>query len=68
MGDDKFWNCFVEGTSGGYHYKHTTLESARQEAERLARMPSNKGRKVFVMECVCWCEVPETPVEWRETN
>jgi hypothetical protein len=66
MGSDKFWNCFVEDTNGGYHYKHATLESAKQEAERLARMPGNKGRRVFVTECLCYCEVPETPVEWHE--
>jgi len=66
MGDYKFWNVWVEGTDGGYHNKHTTLESARQEAERLARIPSNKGQKVFVVECVCWCEVPEAPIEWHD--
>lgn len=31
----KFWNCWVEGTNGGYHYKHATFEQAKQEAERL---------------------------------
>ena len=62
--ENKFWNCWVDGTSGGYHYKHTTFEDAKAEAERLARMPSNMGHKVYLMECISYCEVPEIPIEW----
>jgi len=62
---DKFWNCLVEGTDGGYHYKHETLDQAIEEAKRLARQPYNKGKKVFVLEATGYCEVPETPVEYH---
>ncbi len=62
----KFWNCFVEGSNGGIHFMHSTRLDACQEAERLARQPQNKGKKVFVMEGGVYCLVPETPVEWHE--
>ena len=60
----KYWTVFVEGTDGGRHYRHTSLASANTEAERLAQLPLNRGRKVFVMEMVAYCYVPETPVNW----
>ena len=59
----KFWCCYVNGT-GGFRYQHPTLEDARGEAERLARMPTNRGCKVFVLEAQDFCSVPETPVFW----
>lgn len=62
---EKFWNCWVEGTDGGFHYRHSSLEVAKQEAERLARMPSINHRKVYVLELVAYCEVPEIPVDWH---
>lgn len=64
MGEAKFWNCLVEQTDGGFHYKHDSLDSAITEAKRLARLPGNKGRKVYVLEVVGYCEVPEIPVEY----
>lgn len=66
MGDNKFWTCFVEGTSGGYDCKHDNLGSAMTEAERFARMYSNRGKKVYVLELVFFCEAQETPVHWTE--
>lgn len=68
MAQEKFWLCWAESTEGGYHYGHGTLESARQEAERLARMPGNRGRKVYILECIAYCAVPEAPVEWHEVS
>uniref|UniRef100_A0A6M3JYG5 Uncharacterized protein n=1 Tax=viral metagenome TaxID=1070528 RepID=A0A6M3JYG5_9ZZZZ len=61
----KFWNCLVEGTYGGYHYRHSSFEQAKTEAERLARLGSNRGKKVYVLEVIGYCEVPEIPVEWK---
>jgi len=63
MGEEetKFWLCWVEGTDGGFHYRHSTLEGARVEAERLAR---NTERKVYVLEMISFCIVTETPVTW----
>ena len=62
----KFWNCLVQETDGGYHYKHASLEDATQEAERLARLSSNRGKRVYILEAISFCEVPEVPVEWHE--
>ena len=59
-----FWLCFVEGTYGGFHFKHYTLEAAKKEAERLAQLPDNKGKQVYVLGVIGSCEVPETPVTW----
>lgn len=61
---EQIYTCFVEGTDGGRHHKHFTEPDACKEAERLARQPQNKGRKVYVMETIGYCIVPETPVEW----
>ncbi len=59
---ERFWECYVEGTDGGRHYKHETLESAQREAERLARLT---GETVYVFECVGKCRVVESPVRWE---
>lgn len=59
---ETFWECYVEGTNGGYHYKHRTLSNARLEAERLARLT---GETVYLFECIGKCRVEETPVKWE---
>ena len=51
----KFWMLFVEG-SNGFTYRHETPEAAETEAERLARMPSNSNKKVFVLESIEYCQ------------
>ena len=48
----QFWICFVQFSQGGNHYQHYTFESAKTEAERLALLPGNEGRNVYVMLCV----------------
>ena len=64
---DKFWNCWIEDTTDGFHYKHPTLEEAKQEAERLQRMPSNRDKRVYIMELICYCEILELtpPIAWH---
>jgi len=61
---EKFWCCLVEGTDGGFHFRHATFEDARQEAERLAQLDYVKGKRVYVLEAISYCEVPQ-PVEWH---
>ena len=61
----QFWTCFVEGTNGGGHFQHPTFDEAKDEAERLARMLLNQGKKVHVLEEVGYAIVPESPVEWH---
>lgn len=58
----KFWECYVEGTDGGRHYRHYTLESAQTEAERLARLT---GGIVYVFEFVGKCRIEPTPIKWE---
>jgi len=54
-----WWECYVQGTDGGRHYRHWTLRSARIEAERLAW---RTGEPVYVYECVGKC-TPE--ITWE---
>lgn len=61
---DSFWICWVEGTDGGRHYPHPSLESAEIEAERLARLPNVQGRKVYLFKCIGICKVVPAPVTW----
>jgi len=62
---NRFWTCWVKGTNGGYGYQHTTREDAVQEAERLAGLPVNQGREVYMLELVGCCKKPP-PVQWEE--
>lgn len=48
----QFYTCWVEDTSGGYGYKHPNFEDARKEAERLANLPGNDGKQVYVLCCL----------------
>lgn len=59
---ERFWECYVEGTNGGRHYKHYSLALAQLEAERLARLT---GDKVYLFECVGVCQIFETPIKWE---
>ncbi len=61
---EKFWICYVEGTNGGKHYRHGSLENAMTEAERLARLPWMTGKNVFVLECIGCCHRVIPPVIW----
>ncbi len=63
---ERFWNCWVEGTEGGNHIKHWHYEIAKEEAERLARLPENRGKTVYVMGGVSYCKVPTQPIEWHD--
>ena len=64
---DRFYCCYVAGT-GGFSYRHETENLARQEAERLAQMPSNRDKKVFVLETVCYCRTEYPPVIFHEVK
>ena len=65
----KFWCCYVEGT-GGFSFKHMTLNEALEEAERLTRQSKNAGKVVYLLEAVEYCRIvqPVPPVEWAYTN
>ena len=61
----RFWIIFVERTDGGRHHRHQILEDAETEAERLARLPENQGKCVYVFECIGKCETEQSPVRWE---
>ena len=65
-GSRKFWMCLVEGSSG-CRYMHDYKDDALREAERLARMESNAGKRVFVLEAITSCKTEVKPVLWEET-
>ena len=60
-----FWICWVEGTNGGTHYRHYTLENAEMEAERLAGLPDVQGERVYIFECIGICYQELSPVKWE---
>ena len=62
--EERFWMVYVDGKTGSAA-KHPNNGEAYEEAERLARMDSNKGRKVFVLEATDYCEV-SVPVTWSK--
>ena len=53
MTPQKFWMCWLEASPLTKH-RHPTYEIARGEADRIAMMPENKGRKVYVLEALDW--------------
>jgi len=53
------WICYVEGTDGGTRFRHSSLESAEREAERLARLT---GKRVYIYEYKGSCI--EQPITW----
>ncbi len=59
-----FYMLFVEGRTAPT-YKHTTEADAKIEAERLAQLPANIGRKVYLLKAILSCVV-ETPVKWSD--
>ena len=63
---DKFWMVLVDGTRLTSH-QHASLDIARQEAERLLRLPENivSGRGVTILEAVYYGQIDEQPVRWE---
>ena len=62
----QFYCTWVEGTNGGYGYKHTTQEEAKAEAKRLAHLPSNDGKQVYVLCCLGFAKINR--VIWENTE
>ena len=62
----QFYTCWVEGTNGGYGYKHPTHEGAKAEAKRLASLESNDDKKVYVLCCLGFAKINR--VIWENTE
>lgn len=58
----KFWMVWVHDTPTTKH-RHPTLQIALQEADRLARLPENIGKKVYVLEALDYRYVEPTPLK-----
>jgi hypothetical protein len=63
---NKFWMVYADGKTGST-YKHSNLDSAMREAERLAQLPRLKGVKIYVLQVVDCCHAPK-PVVWESQN
>lgn len=61
---DKFWMCYVEGTKG-CSARHINRTVAMEEAERLLKLPSNVGKKVYLLEVVGYVQFEQPPVKWE---
>ena len=63
---DKFWMVLVDGTRLTSH-QHASFDIARQEAERLLRLPENivSGRGVTILEAVFYGTIEASPVRWE---
>jgi hypothetical protein len=57
--------CFVEGR-GEPRMQHGTYEVARIEAERLARLPDNLGKRVHVLTSIKYCIAEAPKVIWHK--
>ena len=60
----KFWTVLMDDTEY-CRYKHPTLESARQEAEKLLRQLGNRGRDITILEAVEYGKAEWPPVRWE---
>ena len=50
----KFWLVWVDGTRGAT-FKHPNVQEASNEAERLALLPENAGKQVYILEAISAC-------------
>jgi len=62
---NKFWIIVVGGKGVGEPRQHPTEPESHEEAERLAKLPDNVGRKVFVFGLESYCVMPEVAIEWH---
>jgi hypothetical protein len=62
---DKFWVVMQDKSQMQAHFRHSNLESARQEAKRLCQ---ENNREFFVFECLGVMKPTAPPVEWDEAT
>jgi hypothetical protein len=64
MSEYKFWMVWIEG-QGIPNTKHYTCDEARLEAERLLKLPENRWRIAYILECMSFGAIESPPVIWR---
>ena len=57
----KFWMVWVQSTPTTER-RHTSIEGAHREADRVARQPQNVGSKVYVLEAIDCRYIETTPL------
>ena len=62
--NEQFWMVWIEGKSGPTK-KHFAVDDARVEAERLLRLPENRGRKAYILEGQSLGAIESPPVIWQ---
>jgi len=62
---ERLWTILVEHTDGGSYHRHATLQSAETEAERLARLPYNVNKEVYLFECIGRCKAEQPSITWE---
>ena len=58
-----FYMVYVDGMQGST-CKHLTRFHAELEAERLARLRGNEGKRVYLLAATNYCVAPSKPVIW----
>lgn len=61
---ERFWMVMVEDRDRPRLVRYICLNDARLAAERLAVLPENIGKKVWVLEASSYAEVSIRPVTW----
>jgi hypothetical protein len=64
MSRNRFWIVVKDDTKLSAMYRHSTLEQAKKEAERLAT--ANTGHRFYVMEVIGSCVYK--PVVWENIH
>lgn len=59
-----FWMVYVEEQRQPV-FQHGSYLSAKYEAERLARLPELKGKKVYILQATDCCVCPPE-IQWEE--
>jgi len=59
-----FWMVWLHDSPTTEH-RHPTRESAELEADRIARLPENIGRKVYVLEALDYRFSEATPLTFK---
>jgi len=61
--ENHFWMVWIDGKMGSTR-KHFTFDEARQEAERLLRLPENQGWTARILETQSYGVIESVPVTW----
>jgi len=60
----KFFMVWVHDTPTT-EMRHPSYQLAFQEADRIARLPQNRGKKVYVLEAIEYRWVQEAPLTYQ---